>query len=170
MAYVQRFKERFPERNRPESIIAYFSSKNKIDSFSEKQITDEEFPGISFFKNENSARKKNPYVTKVSLEMKKTVPLYGKIKRSDAEYLIHISPNREEVIKTYGDDHREAYFKAVDDMMKGTTIDAFLKIYKTFYENDPREFLKQMMKLGYDGIMFDDNQILFNPQRAKIMS
>lgn len=176
MGYVQSFKQKFPDKIEPEMTQAYHGSKSKIAEFTTDEAvgSEDEFPGIFFSSNENTARKKGPYVTKVQLDMNRTVSTQAPPRRADIVFMITHAPDKDESLKKYGENPREAYFKASDFIFKGRNArECFHRVYTEFYKDHNKEFASNMMKCEYDGMNVErsneSHYIVFNPKTITIV-
>lgn len=176
MGYVQSFKQKFPDKIEPEMMEAFHGSKNKIEEFSIDNASgsEDEFSGIFFSSKENTARKKGPYVTKVQLDMNRTVSTQSPPRRTDIVFMVTHAPNKDESLKKYGENPREAYFKATDFIYKGKNArECFHRVYTEFYKDNIKEFVNNMMKCEYDGMKVErsdeSHYIVFNPKTITIV-
>jgi hypothetical protein len=174
--YVQTFKQRFPDKIKPQMVQAYHGGTSKISEFSDKQVHDNEgdFPGIYFTTDENSARKMGPYVTKAQIDMNRTVSPQTPPKRADVQYMILHAPDKDESMKKYGDVPRDAYFKAMDYVLNGKNArSCFHRVATEFYKDNNDVFVSNMIKCGYDGMAVEREKetyyIVFNPKTIEIV-
>lgn len=177
MGYVQKFKEKFPDKVTPEMTEAYHGGDSKIDKFSfdsAKEQPDQP-DGIFFLSDENAARKKGPYVTKVMLKLNRIVSSLGPPTRNDVIYMLTNAPNKEKTLSTFDDNQREAFFKATDHVMKGgTAAKCYAIIAHEFYKDHPKEFAKNMVHIRYDAVTNShgdevSSYIVFNPDCIHIV-
>ena len=177
MGYIQKFKERFPDKLTPEMIEAFHGSEKKINEFTFKDMKEHEKnpSGILFLSDENVARKKNAYVTKVMLKMGRLVSNRGPARRDDVVYMLTNSPNKDEILKNFDDDPREAFFKAVDHVMgAGNANSCYSVIAQEFYKGSPQTFAKKMVDIRYDAMPLIHGEkiysyIVFNPKCIQIV-
>jgi hypothetical protein len=157
---------------------AYYSGKTKVDEFTFKNVREheDEVFGIFFLSEENSARKKGPYVMKVMLKLNRMVSTLGPPRRNDIIYMITNAPNKDEALMNFDKDQREAYFKATDHVMKGGTAHNCYKIIaQEFYKDHPQEFAKNMIHIRYDAVALSHGDkivsyIVFNPKCVQIVN
>jgi hypothetical protein len=177
MSYIQSFKQKFPDKVTPEMIESFHGGKFKIKEFTYNSMlgNQEEVSGILFFTNENSARKKGPYVTKAMLKLNRLVSTVGPPRRDDIIYMLKNAPKKEELLSNFDKNDREAFFKAVDHIMKGgTAYNCYRTLSEEFYEGDYEEFAKNMVHIRYDGVMLlrggEQTYIVFNPKCIQIVN
>lgn len=182
------------------SYIAYHGTKDinlsTFDiSFSGKGH-DQEGPGIYFTSDENDARSymhgkdSQGKVLKVKLNLNKVVSLRGNVNREEVRNLILWSlgiTNEEELdnvseekfyesnLSNYGEDIYSAFsngFNSIIRYNKGAH-DCFMTVWYEFYRNDPVEYLRGMVKLGYDGVIIPKDglyhYVVFNPNIIEIL-
>ena len=177
MSYIQKFKEKFPDKVTPEMILGYHGGNVKIGQFNFNSMLEhnEDVSGVLFLSDENDARKKGKYVTKAQLKMGRLVSTQGPPKRSDIAYMITHAPGKEDTLNKFDKDPREAYFKATDHILKGGSAYKCYKILATeFYKNHAEEFAKNMIHIGYDGVAILKGDkiysyIVFNPKCIQII-
>lgn len=169
--YVQKFKEKFPDKMTPEMNKAFHGGESKIKEFTLDQVKKNkgEIPGILFVSGENSARHFGPYVTQAMLKLVKVVSTQFPPKRDDVTYMISKCPNKEEKLREFDKDPREAFFKAIDEVMSsGNAYNCFKLIAEKFYDKESKLFVKGMIHLGLDGTIITKNgktvYVVFNPK------
>jgi hypothetical protein len=155
---------------------AFFGSDKKPSKFTDKLAVDdkEDGPGIMLSSDENDARKFGPYVTEVTLDLKRVVPVRGSTKKVEMLFLMNNAPEMEDSLHKFDkDDPREAFFKAADKMMHGQTPhNVFHNVWHVFYQDDLERYMKNMRGLGYDGCVVPMRRltryVVYNPERVKI--
>lgn len=177
--YLQTFKQKFPDKITPEMTEAYHGGNAKISqlSFDSEALREnaDEVSGIFFLVDENEARKKGPYVTKAMLKLNRVVSSLGPPSRADIVYMLSNCPNKDEVLKKYDSDPREAYFKATDHILKGGAAHkCYIILSQEFYKDHPKEFAKNMTHIRYDGVVISHGDkvlsyIVFNPKCIHIV-
>ncbi len=179
MGYVAKFKEKFPDKMEPEMIIAYHGSKNKISKFTDEYVgkgNDQEGPGIYFSSSENNARGSGPYVTKASLKLNKVVSRLNPPRRNDIIYMVQHAPDKDDVLQDWAEDPRKAYFMILDSIMEKKNAHAcFQSVWYELYRKSPTAYVKNMVKLGYDGVIVPRSEgvthyVVFNPKAIEIMN
>ena len=71
-------------------------------------------------------------------------------------------------------DPREAFFKAVDAVMKhGNARECYKYVYSELYKDEAEAFVKNMIQIRYDGMVFNvkgsEHFIVFNPKCIQII-
>lgn len=177
-SYVQKFKEKFPDKVTPEMVEAFHGSRSKIDRFSFDNVKehDGEIAGIFFLADENASRKKgSEYVTKAMLKMNRLVSTIGPPSRTDIVYMLTNAPDKDETIKKFDHNPREAYFKAIDHILNGGTAYNCYKILSNeFYKDQPKKFARNMIHIRYDGATLSQGDkivsyIVLNPKCIQIV-
>jgi hypothetical protein len=149
-----------------QSTIAYHGTRHKITKFSDKfvggeQAKDQEGPGIYFASEPKEAIEYatgGGYVYKVNLNFGK---LLSNEPSMDLDYLtqpvtklIKAAPNWKRVAKGYSDDIDEGLDEMVYKFI-GTSQsekEVFVTLFDEVYKNDPILYVRNMTKLGYDGV------------------
>lgn len=144
------------------NIVAYHGSPHKISSFSDefvggKEATDQEGPGIYFTTSVDEARKytgDGGYLYKVQLTPKK---LLSDDPNFDLDYLnkpitqlIKMAPNWKQVARGYDEGIDEMIYKYVG--MSQSEKEAFVNLFNDVYSNNAVSYVRNMVKLGYDGV------------------
>lgn len=184
----QRLNEALNENESLTTIIAYHGSPTKIKKFRNmfvggKEAKDQEGPGIYFTTSESDAigyaggEGSGGYVYTVKLTFKNLLSNKVKSKNIDDEVkkLIKKAPNWRRIAMGYGDDEDEGLesmlYKYVD--MSRNDKEVFVSVFMDVYKNDPVTFVKNMVKLGYDGIYLPSkdggaNIVIYNQDSIKI--
>lgn len=157
--YVQKFKEKFPDKNTPESIIAYHGGDSKINSFSIDKGP------VIFYSDENKAREHGIYVTKAIISMNRTISPQSYPRRTDIVYMVTHSAKLKP----------DEYFDAVDNSMrKGSSKKCYEEIKDTLYADNLHLYVTNMLKIGYDGVISKEKDLItyevFNPKSIKIIN
>jgi hypothetical protein len=159
----------------------YHGSTNKFDNFSftflgKGKGYDENGPGFYFTSNKEDALHYGQHQYEVKLHLKKTVPLKGKIKRKEVEFLIKNAPNLYDTLTDWGEEPQEAFRYAVNSISNNDSPhDVFQTIWHDFYlrQNATDQYLTNMIKLGYDGVIIPKNElvhvVVFNPQKIEMI-
>lgn len=153
----------------------FHGSKNKIINFSDEFIGrghDQEGPGIYFTSSYKDAKFYGNYLYSVVLRMKKTIPEEGDLDlfREDIEYLIDNSPNKEDALSNWDEDLFSAREEAIESILEyaENPQDLFQQVWIDFYRNNPIDYVRNMVNLGYDGFYVKKREntihaIVFNP-------
>lgn len=101
------------------------------------------------------------YVHEYKVEIKKSVNIKpSKIPTGEILKLIKASPELEDALQNWGEDSNVAFNNAFRHMIDADTpFEAFLNVWYDFYKNSPKEFVQEMVKLGYDGVIIPPKSI-----------
>ena len=151
--------------NESKSIIAYHGTPHKIDNFVDdfvggKEATDQEGPGIYFTTSEQNAMGYGENVYKAELTPKKSVPIKnGKDAPSrEIEWLIRQAPEWEDNAMNWHENPQVGYKLAARDIIKynENPHQQYLQVWYDFYRYHPVEYVRNMVKLGFDSIIIPD--------------
>lgn len=166
---------------------------------------DEEGPGLYFSSDAEDALGYSKKINEkghfydVELNFKKLLPMKGKAKKREVLQMIEWAKHSDlERFNTnlsnwgYEDDDPTTYTKALNDAVKScmeghrldkntnvhfnSPVEVFKNIWWEFYKNDPVEFCKNMVILGYDGFIVQKaftsvkHAIVWNDKIIKIVS
>jgi len=176
------------EGSESQVITAYHGSPQKIAKFSDefvggKEATDQEGPGIYFTTNVNETvgyASPNGYVYTVELRPSKM--LSSKM-AMNFEYLvpsvtklIKSSPNWKGIAMGYSDDINEGLQELVYQFigMGQSEKEVFVNLYHEVFKENPRLFVKGMVKLGYDALYLPAKDggghiVVYNPKIIKVV-
>lgn len=160
--------------------IWYHGSKTKISKFSNefagaREATDQEGPGIYFTSSEKEARGYGSYVYKVQINPKKIVSTkVGKAPADEIRKLIMAAEDWEYHAQNYDENPKrglEQFIKGLYDYNE-TPHDQFQQAWIDFYKDNPREYLSNMTKFGYSGVLIEkydgiQHFVLFDPSIIK---
>ena len=163
-------------------VKAFHGSPSKIKSFSDEfvggeEANDQEGPGIYFTTDYNDATGygKGGYVYQVSLNIKNLVSdqpsgsldyLVGPVTK-----LIKMNPNWKSVAKGYDEGLGEMIAQYLHTSQSEKEV--FVAVCNSIYTNDSVSFVRNMVKLGYDGLhlpMKGDgaNIVIYNPKLIRV--
>ena len=164
-----------------ENFVAYHGSESVIKKFSDNFVgkedaTDQEGAGIYFTTDYKEAKRYGNYIYKVSIEgnflfnnkSKNNINLQELVK------LIKMKDQWEMDAQNYSPNPEQGALKAASMSMKynDSEVEVFQQIEADFYRYDPVNYVRNMTKLGYDGIVVDREEgqhiIVFNPSVIKI--
>jgi hypothetical protein len=170
-------------------IKGYHGTKDSINKFKFTNVPDarnQEGPGIYFTINYDSAKTyagEGGYVYTVDLTPKKllrNVPLEKvdkKILKDEVVNLIKMAPNWKQIALNYGDTVDEGIdgmlYKYIDNSRIKRQV--FISVFEDLYRNNPDAYVKNMVKLGYDGVYLKskdgskDNYAIYNPSVIKLI-
>lgn len=161
---------------------AYHGSETKIDKFSDNFLSGEKViqhhgAGIYFTTNYENARMfgENVYTVRIdgnflerdtpadSVDVEKVIAL---MKMSDEEWELEA--------QNYSEDPEIGVMIAAEDAIHyaDNEADVFLRVQSSWYQYDPLGYVRNMTKLGYDGMIVDAPRdfvgdkhiIVFNPE------
>ena len=184
----RKLKEALNEDNQSNAIIAYHGSPIKIEKFSNifvggKEAKDQEGPGIYFTTSKNDAIGyaggvgNGGYVYTVTLTVNNLLSNDNKSKDIESKIisLIQKSTNWKRLAMSYGDDLEEGLdsmiYKYVG--MSRNDKEAFVSVFMDVYAHEPVIFVKNMVKLGIDGVYLPSkdggaNIVIYNQKSITI--
>jgi hypothetical protein len=150
---------------------AFHGSPNKIDAFSigfSGEGHDSNGPGIYFSSDESDASWYGDNLHEVELNFNKWVSVDGNVDWGEIEQLVLWesglnSPEEFEDLdedkfydsnlSSWAEDASSAFYIFMEDMKNNSKgqLDAFLNIWINLYRYKVKDFLENMVKLGYDG-------------------
>ena len=144
-------------------IEVYHGCDTKISSFVDdfvggKNATDQEGPGIYFTTSKENAQRygENIYVaTLMPRKLLSEKPSGGSY--AELLKLAKMAPEWEDTAQNWDENPSVGIVKAVKDAIQynENEKDRFLQIWIYFYRNNPRDYVRNCVKLGYDGIVVD---------------
>lgn len=146
----------FEKFNAP--IEVWHGSDVEIESFDTKYLGtgaghDQEGPGFYFTNNEKDAAIYGK-PQKYTLNLKNVVPLKGPINERHVREMIKKAPDLEDKLSNWGENQKYAFERAIETVMgMGDPHNAFQQVWYDFYRRDQSEYVKNMSKLGYDGVI-----------------
>jgi len=165
--------------------VWYHGSTIPISRFTDDfvgQGIDKEGPGIYFTDNEEDAygySKKDDggVVYRVYLNFKKIIQSKGKANRKDIIKLILWADNAKEKLRNYDENLKVAITQALYGIFEYNKLpkDQFLQVAIDFYRYEPQEFVKNMVTLGYDGLLVKQtfmnttHAVVYNPKIIKVI-
>jgi len=155
------------------SIVAWHGSDQEIETFDLRKLGtgrghDEEGPGFYFTSEKSDAAmygKPHKYV----LNLKNPVPLKGRVNERQVRQLIKMAPNLKDKLDNWGENEKYAFELAVSSIMdRETPHSAFMQVWYEFYRHDQAEYVTNMKKLGYDGVIVPKTEevthyVMFSP-------
>lgn len=165
----------------------YHGSAGRIDRFDYQFIGqghDQEGPGFYFSSDEEDAaayaRKDGAggVLHSVELELRKAVPASGRISKAEIKQLILSAPNLDDTLTNWDENKDRAIKSVVASIMKFSKNpqDAFQTVWYDFYRNNPADYLREMVALGYDGAYIKKTNtigcwhcVVFNPRAIRIV-
>ena len=167
----------------------YHGSNHLINKFSDEfvgaeEATDQEGPGIYFTTSKEDAEGYGNYVYSVKLNGNKFLDDKNSSEKANKNHLlkmIKMSENWREKAQNYDYNPDIGARAAVNGAVEynETEKDAFLQIWIDFYRYETVDFVRNMVKLGYDGLVVDgyggysdDDKkhiIVYNPNIIEIL-
>lgn len=155
----------------------FHGSKHRIKNFTDEFVgardaVDQEGPGIYFTSSWDDARSYGPYVYTVKLNSRKKVSTQsGKnAPLREIEWLIRQAPEWEENAQNWHENPSIGLKKAAKDFIEynDSPHQQFMQVWYDFYRYSPKEYVRNMTKLGYDIIYIERNNgvihaIVLNP-------
>jgi len=180
------------------NIEAYHGTPSKFSKFDisfSGQGNDQEGPGIYFTTDPTEALTytgEEGHVFHVRLNFNKIVPLEGKINQENIQQLLLWSMGLnsesdlenmdmdkfwESSLSNWGEDPYSAFQEALSGILKYSTSphDAFQQVWIDHYRYTPVDYLKNMVKLGYDGVEVPKDYkgtthyIVYNPSIIEVL-
>jgi hypothetical protein len=166
------------------TYTAYHGSETKINKFLDdfvggKEAKDQNGPGIYFTSSWNNARSYGGYVYTVKLSPKKILSnkqgQNAPIK--EIEWLIKKAPNWQETAQNWDENPMRGLKIILNDFIKynDNPNDQFQQVWIDFYRDNPVDYVRNMVQLGYDALIISDmnsiisqeenitHTIVFNP-------
>lgn len=164
--------------------LAFHGSPNKIENFDDEHLgveeaTDQEGPGIYFTTSFDDALGYGSYIHTVRLSPRKLVDesSHEDISEQEIETLIRMSPHWEEDATNWAEDPETGLHTAINSIMDyaENEKDLFQQIWYDFFRHYPIEFVRGIVKLGYDGQLIKKSNnishiIVYNPNIIQIQN
>lgn len=161
----------------------YHGSQYKFDRFDIAKIGmghDQEGPGLYFSDNKDDAFRyapRNGYEYTVELNMRKVVPIKGRVSAAILERVIRMNPNWRDNAINWDEDPVTGVRQAAQQYAAYSPNPhaAFQSVWYDFYRREPGLYLKNMVALGYDGVEVPRREgvkhvVVYNPDAIKIVS
>jgi hypothetical protein len=163
-------------------IIAYHGSPNKILKFVDEFVggekaNDQEGPGIYFTSSFDNAGHYGEYVHTVTLSPRKLISMAPSSNKISGliNKMVLMAPDWQMSAQNYDENPRiglRNFIEATIDY-NDTEKDVVQQIWYDFYRYNPIDFVRNMVKLGIDGIMVPKDNgvihyIIYNPSIIKI--
>jgi len=160
-------------------FLAYHGSENKFDKFTDEFVggdnaVDQEGPGIYFTTSydESTYYGKNIYTVKLHGNFLDDENSSDSVDKNQMEKLIRMGEDWEMNAQNWAEDPEYGLQISIKDFIKynQNEKDVFLQIWIEYYRYDTVNFVRNMTKLGYDGIVVTPNGgtkrkhiIVYNP-------
>ena len=148
---------------RENGITVYHGSETQITNFvmdfvGGRDANDLEGPGIYFTNSETDAAYYGNHIHKAILKPRKLLkknPIGGTF--NELITLAKTAPEWEYTAQNWNENPNKGIVEAIKDFIKynDNQKDRFLQVWIDFYKNDPIEYVRNCVKLGYDGIVVD---------------
>jgi len=145
-------------------FLAFHGSPNEFDKFSDEfvgaaEATDQEGPGIYFTTSFDDASGYGNHVYTVKLRGRFLTDEASNtdVDKGDIEKMIRMGDDWESHAQNWGEDPEAVLPSIIRDFIKynPNQKDVFLQVWIEFYKYDTVSFVRNMTKLGYDGIVVD---------------
>lgn len=172
-----------PEVTQGKSFVAYHGSPKEITNFSDefvggKEATDQEGPGIYFTSSIEEARRYGENVYTVTLTPRKLLdmtPSSNKLAPFVSK-MAFMAPEWDTHAQNFDENPRVGVRQFVESTINynDTEKDVAQQIWIDFYRYSPVEYVRNMVKMGIDGILvpkqYDDvtHYIIYNPSIIKV--
>lgn len=164
--------------------ISYHGTNTKIDTFTDEFVgaeesTDQEGPGIYFTTDRDDASGYGNIIYIVILRPNKLVDESSSdnINPEDLIKMIKTLPEWELNTQNWDEDPETGLNMAIDDFFKynDTEKDVFQQMWYDFFRYRPVEFVRGMVKLGYDGQIIEKENgrrhiIVYNPNIIEVIN
>jgi len=163
--------------------IAYHGSTVKFNKFSDEfvggeEANDQEGPGVYFSTTEEGSSYYGGLTYKVELSGKflddKTSSNHVSVNK--VLKLIKMASDWQDTAQNWDENPRRGVIKAANDCIQynQNEKDVFLQVWIDFYRDNPVDFVRNMVKIGYDGIIIDFNDtsnhiIVYNLNSIKLI-
>jgi hypothetical protein len=147
------------------TFVAFHGSDHKIENFVDEFVGREEAydangPGIYFTTDYDEAKFFGKYIYKVKLENGRFIDNKTpntKVNINDVIKLVKMSPNWEYKAENFDEDPNKGLKMFVDMTLEDNDSekDVFLQVWYDFYRYEPVDYVRNMVKLGYDGLIDD---------------
>lgn len=164
------------------TINAFHGSTQNFDTFDLNRVGnghDQNGPGFYFTTSESEAEAYGEYVHQYELKLRKLLPTRGKINQMNIINLIKSAPNYKETLQNWGENINIALRDAVATFMdQESPFHAFTSVWYDFYLKNSKEYLENVVKLGYDAVIVSgesgygniqsrEHIVVFNPNAIK---
>jgi hypothetical protein len=179
----QRLRESLlPEAKAGKAITAYHGSPKRILKFVDEfvggeQAADQEGPGIYFTSSFDNAGYYGEYVHTVTLTPKKLLTVTPSSNKMAGliQKMVMMAPDWEMHAQNYDENPRIGLRNFIESTIdyNDTEKDIAQQIWVDFYRYEPVDFVRNMVKMGIDGLMIPKNDgvvhyIIYNPAIIKI--
>lgn len=144
--------------------VAYHGSETKINNFVDdfvggRDAVDQEGPGIYFTSSKQNAMYYGKYIYTVRLSPKNIISVTDgeNVSRKQLDWLIRKAPDWEETAQNWNEHPKIGLKIAIDSILKyrNNPHQQFQQVWFDFYRNNPVDYVRNIVKLGYDAIVID---------------
>lgn len=145
-------------------FLAYHGSPTDFKKFSDEfvggdEATDQEGPGVYFTTNRENAAAYggNLYTAKLNGNFITDESASDNANEAHIEQLIRMAEDWQSHAQNWGEDPESAIYSSISDMFEynDNEKDVFLQVWIEYYRYDAVNFVRNMTKLGYDGVVVD---------------
>lgn len=185
---IFKLRESLNEVIKASNYTVFHGSGTKISNFTNKFVGgkdafDQEGPGIYFTTSKDDAAMYGKFIYRVDIAPRKLLtnkPV--KVNHNTLYKLVKMAPNWKETAQNWDENPEKGVRIAISSAIEynDNEKDTFLQIWIDFYRDNPVDYVKNMVTLGYDGIIIDgktDQQgeaishiIIYNPSIIKVTS
>ena len=175
------------EVTKSKPIVAYHGSNNEILKFTDefvggKKAIDQEGPGVYFTTSKEDTDAYGKYTYKVILTPRKLLDVSPNILKYKYTILTlaKMAPNWEESAQGWSENPQRGLMKWVDASIdyNENEKDLIQQVWIDFYKYYPIDYVRNVVKLGYDGIIIDaynrdkasKHIIVYNPAIIQIQN
>jgi ADP-Ribosyltransferase in polyvalent proteins len=158
------YNELLTEAIKGGKILAYHGTNHEITSFVDdfvggEEAKDQEGPGLYFTTSEDDANGYGTFMYKVMLTPRKLLTT-SPINRGYLSTIIKLckmSSNWKETAQNWDENPNRGIIEAANSFIdyNDNEKDLFLQVWIDFYRYKPVEYVRNMVKLGIDGIIID---------------
>ena len=138
--------------------------------------TEQEGTGFYLTSSKEDAHRYGKFIHTVEVNYRKVVPMKGKKNVDDVRFLIQKAPDLKMTLTNFDENPKVALEKAVKAMVEYSKNphDMYLSVWSDFYKDNPKDYLKNMVRLGYDGVIIKKQYgvthfIAFDPDKLRIV-
>lgn len=154
--------------------VYYHGSTHKIQSFVDDfvgQGKDQYGPGVYMSNRVHVAMgyaEKSGYVYQADVKLRKLLSAKTRYNEGQLLKLMKATPDTD-AYTNWSEEPMEAYREALDAYRGTDMLDACQFIWRDWYHNNPVEFVRELVKMGYDGSVFDIGEgtnflVVYNPK------
>lgn len=163
--------------------VLYHGSLGKIEKFDVSKLGsgrghDQDGPGFYFTDDVTDARRyasPNGFVHTATVTLRKAVPDKGKAKSAEVLQLINAAPDLADTLTNWDENPAAAKRNALAAMLnQENPQQTFQSVWYDFYKGHEADYVRNMVKLGYDGLLVDRARnggtlhvVVFNPDVVK---